>query len=39
MQFTEEQLLIRDMAKSFAQEQIKPNASDWDQMELFQKKL
>ncbi|MCW1388695.1 acyl-CoA dehydrogenase family protein, partial [Acinetobacter baumannii] len=30
MQFTEEQLLIRDMAKSFAQEQIKPNASDWD---------
>ncbi|MCU0188879.1 acyl-CoA dehydrogenase family protein, partial [Citrobacter freundii] len=26
MQFTEEQLLIRDMAKSFAQEQIKPHA-------------
>ena len=24
MQFTEEQLLIQDMARSFAQEQIKP---------------
>lgn len=31
MQFTEEQQLIRDMAKSFAQEQIKPFASEWDQ--------
>lgn len=39
MQFTEEQLLIRDMAKSFAQEQIKPNASDWDRDGTFQKKL
>lgn len=31
MQFTEEQQLIQDMAKSFAQEQIKPFASEWDQ--------
>lgn len=30
MQFTEEQQLIRDMAQSFAQEQIKPYASEWD---------
>ncbi|TCM62723.1 hypothetical protein EC844_12441 [Acinetobacter calcoaceticus] len=30
MQFTEEQSLIRDMAKDFAQEQIKPYASEWD---------
>lgn len=37
MQFTEEQLLIRDMAKSFAQEQIKPNASDWDRDGTFPK--
>ena len=28
MQFTEEQLLIRDMAKSFAKEQIKPRSGD-----------
>ncbi len=31
MQFTEEQQLIRDMAQSFAQEQIKPFASEWDE--------
>ncbi len=37
MQFTEEQILIRDMAKSFAQEQIKPNASDWDKNGTFPK--
>lgn len=37
MQFTEEQLLIRDMAKSFAQQQIKPNASDWDRDGTFPK--
>ncbi len=37
MQFTEEQLLIRDMAKSFAQEQIKPHASDWDRDGTFPK--
>lgn len=35
MQLTEEQKLIQDMAKSFAQEQIKPYASEWDQKELF----
>ncbi|WP_336042426.1 acyl-CoA dehydrogenase family protein [Acinetobacter dispersus] len=37
MQLTEEQVLIRDMAKSFAQEQIKPNASDWDRHGTFPK--
>ena len=35
MQLTEEQKLIQEMAKSFAQEQIKPYASEWDQKELF----
>lgn len=35
MQLTAEQKLIQDMAKSFAQEQIKPYASEWDQKELF----
>lgn len=29
-QYTEEQLLIQDMARSFAQEQIKPYAGEWD---------
>lgn len=29
MQLTEEQQLIQDMAKSFAQEQIKPFARAW----------
>ncbi|TSH78426.1 acyl-CoA dehydrogenase [Acinetobacter sp. RF15A] len=37
MQFTEEQKLIQDMAKSFAQEQIKPFASEWDQKGIFPK--
>ncbi|RZJ21049.1 MAG: acyl-CoA dehydrogenase [Acinetobacter sp.] len=37
MQFTEEQQLIQDMAKSFAQEQIKPHASEWDQKGIFPK--
>ena len=37
MQFTEEQLLIQDMARSFAQEQVKPNASDWDRNGTFPK--
>ena len=37
MQFTEEQQLIQDMAKSFAQEQIKPFASEWDQKGIFPK--
>lgn len=31
MQLTEEQKLIQDMAKNFAQQQIKPYASEWDQ--------
>ena len=29
-QYTEEQLLIQDMTKSFADEQIKPYAAEWD---------
>lgn len=37
MQFTEEQLLIQDMAKSFAQEQIRPFASEWDKHGTFPK--
>ncbi|WP_180191023.1 acyl-CoA dehydrogenase family protein [Acinetobacter sp. YH01006] len=37
MQFTEEQQLIQDMAKSFAQEQIKPSAGEWDQKGIFPK--
>lgn len=35
MLFTEEQILIADMAKSFAAEQIKPFASEWDKQGLF----
>lgn len=37
MQFTEEQTLIQDMAKSFAVEQIKPFAAEWDQKGIFPK--
>lgn len=33
--FFEEQVLIQDMAKSFAQEQIKPHASEWDRQGTF----
>ncbi|QEK37372.1 MULTISPECIES: acyl-CoA dehydrogenase family protein [Acinetobacter] len=33
--FFEEQVLIQDMAKSFAQEQIKPYASEWDRQGTF----
>ena len=39
MQFTEEQQLIQDMAKSFAQEQIKPFAGEWDQKGTFPKRV
>ncbi|AYA03511.1 acyl-CoA dehydrogenase [Acinetobacter sp. WCHAc010034] len=35
MQLTEEQVLIQDMARSFAQEQIKPYASEWDAKGIF----
>ena len=35
MQLTEEQVLIQDMARSFAQEQIKPCASEWDAKGIF----
>ncbi|MCB1857908.1 MAG: acyl-CoA dehydrogenase family protein [Gammaproteobacteria bacterium] len=30
MQLTEEQVMIRDMAREFAQERLAPNARDWD---------
>lgn len=35
MLFTEEQSLIRDMARDFAQSEIKPHASSWDQQGTF----
>ena len=35
MLFTEEQSLIRDMARDFAQSEIKPHASSWDQHGTF----
>ena len=35
MEFTEEQILIRDTARSFAQEQLAPNAADWDREARF----
>jgi hypothetical protein len=37
MQLTEEQQLIQETARNFAQEQIKPHASDWDQKGTFPK--
>lgn len=37
MQLTEEQVLIQDMAKSFAVEQIKPFAAEWDEKGIFPK--
>ena len=30
MIYTEEQLMVRDMARQFAAEQLAPNAADWD---------
>ncbi len=39
MQFTEEQLLIQDMARSFAQKQIKPKAAEWDKHSIFPKEV
>ncbi|WOE32411.1 MULTISPECIES: acyl-CoA dehydrogenase family protein [unclassified Acinetobacter] len=35
MQFSQEQQLIQDMAKSFAQQQIKPFAAQWDEKGIF----
>lgn len=35
MQFTEEHVLSQDKAKSFAQEQMKPNTSEWDRQGMF----
>ncbi len=35
MQLTEEQRLIRDTARAFAQEQLAPNAPDWDRDSTF----
>jgi alkylation response protein AidB-like acyl-CoA dehydrogenase len=35
MPFTEEQSIIRDMARTFAQEQLAPNAAEWDRQHTF----
>ena len=35
MMLTEEQTMIRDMAREFAQEQLAPNAADWDRTHAF----
>ena len=35
MQFSEEHVLSQDKAKSFAQEQMKPNTSEWDRQGTF----
>ena len=35
MILTEEQTMIRDMARAFAQEQLAPNAADWDERSTF----
>jgi hypothetical protein len=35
MQLTEEQSMIRDMARSFAREQLAPNAAEWDRTHTF----
>ncbi len=32
---TEDHLMIRDMARDFAREQIKPHAADWDRERRF----
>lgn len=37
MQYTEEQLMIRDMARDFAQEQLAPYAPEWDKNSTFPK--
>ena len=35
MAFTEEQMMIRDMARAFAKEQLAPNAGEWDRAHAF----
>ena len=35
MMLTEEQTMIRDMARAFAQEQLAPHAADWDRTHTF----
>ncbi len=35
MQLTKEQIMIRDMARQFAQEQLAPNAAEWDRAATF----
>lgn len=35
MRFTDEQVMIRDMAKNFAENELKPNAHEWDQQASF----
>ena len=38
-EFTEQQLMIRDMVRDFAKEHIKPNAEEWDEEEKFPREL
>ena len=35
MIYTEEQLMVRDMARQFANEKLAPNAAQWDQERTF----
>ncbi len=35
MILTEEQRMIRDMARDFAQERLAPNAAEWDRESIF----
>ncbi len=35
MIYTDEQIMVRDMARQFAQEQLAPNAAEWDQKSEF----
>jgi butyryl-CoA dehydrogenase len=35
MQLTEEQAMIRDMARAFAAGQLAPNAAEWDRTHTF----
>ena len=37
MMLTEEQIMIRDMARAFAREKLLPNAAEWDRHNTFPK--
>ena len=34
-EYNEDQLVIKEMAKNFAETELMPNASEWDQKEIF----